>query len=69
MTQELLGLVYTASVAMEEPRFPGVKAPAWWKALLAVAFNTQLRRRTLFEIRWDEVDLKSCRLKFPPCPI
>jgi len=66
VTQELLGLVYTAAVVMEEPRFPGVKAPAWWKALLAVAFNTQLRHRTLFEMRMDEIDWKNCRIDLPP---
>ena len=62
---DLLGQVYLATVAMEEPRFPGIRAPAWWKALLAIAFNTQLRRRTLFDMRMDEVDWENCRLNLP----
>jgi len=66
VTPDLLGQVYTATVAMEEPRLPGVKAPGWWKALLAVAFNTQLRHRTLFEMRMDEIDFAHCLLNLPP---
>lgn len=66
ITPELLGQVYLATVAMEEPRLPGVKAPGWWKALLAVAFNTQLRHRTLFEMRMNEIDWCHCQLNLPP---
>jgi integrase len=60
-------MAYNGAVAMDIPRLPrGPKAPAWWKALLVTAFNTQLRRRTLFEMRWDEVDFAHCRLNLPP---
>ena len=65
VTPELLSQVYLATVAMEEPRLPGVKGPAWWKTLLVVAFNTQLRRRTLFEMRMDEIDWGCCQLNLP----
>ena len=63
---ELLGQVYLATVAMEEPRLPGIKAPAWWKALLVIAFNTQLRRRSLFTLRMSEIDFRNQWLNCPP---
>ncbi len=66
VSQEILSDVYLATVSMEEPRFPGVKAPAWWKALLAIAFNTQLRRRSLFEMRMEEIDWANRLLDLPP---
>ena len=53
---DLLDFAYAATVAMERPRIEGIKPPAWWKALLAVAYNTQLRKRTLFEMKMSEVD-------------
>jgi integrase len=51
-----------ASVAMEVPKNPGIKAPAWWRALLIVAWNTGLRRGSLLSMRMSEVDWKNCRL-------
>lgn len=54
-----------ASVAMEFPRFSGVKAPAWWRALLIVAWNTGLRIGTLLSMRMDEVDWAKSRLVLP----
>ena len=56
---------YLAAVAMEVPRVAGIKPPAWWRALLTVAWNTGLRRGTLFSMRWDEVDWKARRLVLP----
>jgi integrase len=47
--------VYAAAVATELPRIDGFKPPAWWRALLVVALNTALRRRTLFELRMADV--------------
>jgi integrase len=66
ITMEMLGDVYMAAVAMDVPRLPGFKPAAWWRALLAVAFNTQLRHRTLFEMRMDEIDWAHCQLDLPP---
>jgi integrase len=53
---EVLKLVYDATAGMDWPEIPGIKAPAWWKALLEIVYNTALRRRTLFEMRMDEID-------------
>ena len=64
---EALKLLYDSTAGMDWPRVPGIKAPAWWKALLIVAYNTQLRRRTLFEMRMDEVDWEAGCLKLPAC--
>jgi integrase len=61
VSPEVLKVVYDATAGMDWPHVPGVKAPAWWKSLLEVVYNTQLRRRTLFEMRMDEVDWqKNC---------
>jgi len=57
---------YTAAVAMEEPRGLGFKAPAWWRALLVLAYNTGLRRRTLFELRMEWIDWDKRRIVVPP---
>jgi integrase len=62
---QLLSDCYQAAVAMEKPHLPGVKAPAWWKALLVVAWNTGLRRGTLFSMRWDDVNWKDHQLVLP----
>jgi integrase len=62
---EVFKLVYDATAGMDLPLVPGIKAPAWWKALLVVTFNTQLRRRTLFEMRMDEIDWQGCCLRLP----
>ena len=62
ISSEMLKVVYDATAGMDWPDVPGVKAPAWWKALLEVAYNTQLRRRTLFEMRMQEIDWGKNRL-------
>jgi integrase len=56
LAPEVLKLVYDATAGMDWPDVPGIKAPAWWKALLTVTYNTALRRRTLFEMGMDEID-------------
>ena len=56
---------YTAAVAMNYPRIQGFKPPAWWRALLVVAFNTGLRRRTLFEMRIEEIDWDARCIRLP----
>ena len=56
---------YLAAVGMDRPKFPGVRPPAFWRALLTVAWNTGLRRGTLFSMRSDEIDWTGCRLMLP----
>jgi integrase len=62
---EVFQAVYDATACMDAPRVPGIKPPAWWKALLVVAYNTQLRRRTLFEMRMDEIDWNGHCIRLP----
>jgi integrase len=62
---EMFEAVYVATAGMDWPNIPGVRAPAWWKALLVMAYNTQLRRRTLFEMRMDEIDWQAGYLLLP----
>jgi integrase len=50
---------------LEAPQIPGVKAPAYWWALLTMAWNTALRRGTLFALRFDDVDWAGHRLVIP----
>ena len=54
VTDEQLSRVYRAADTMTWPRLPDVEAPAWWRALLVLAYNTGLRRRTLFELEMTE---------------
>jgi len=62
--QQLSGCLL-ASVAMDVPRTPGVKPPAWWRALLTVAWNTGLRRGSLLSMRFSDVDWKNARAVLP----
>ncbi len=63
---EVISAVYECAVGMDWPWNDRVKPPAWWRALIAVAYNTSLRRRTLFEMRMDEIDWQGRRLNLPP---
>lgn len=49
------------------PEIAGVESPDWWRALLVVAYNTGLRRRSLFELRIADVDWRFHRVDLPPC--
>lgn len=62
---EILQQIYLATANMDVPWVDGIKPPAWWKALLVVAYNTQLRRRTLFEMRMEEIDWPNHRIILP----
>ena len=61
----LFKVVYDATAGMDWPTVPGIRPPAWWKALLVVTYNTQLRRRTLFEMRMEEIDWPASALRLP----
>ncbi|MGO8751288.1 MAG: tyrosine-type recombinase/integrase [Thermoguttaceae bacterium] len=63
---EVLEAVYLAATCMEVPRIDGIEPAEFWRALIAVTFNTGLRRRTLFEMRMDEVEWDLARLALPP---
>lgn len=52
---EAIEAVYVAAVAASLPNLPRIKPPAWWRALLVVALNTALRRRSLFALEWGNV--------------
>jgi integrase len=47
---------------MEWPIAPGVKAPAWWRALLVTAYNTGIRRGALFKLRMTDIQWDDCAL-------
>lgn len=62
---EYFNQVYLATACMDLPHVPGIKPPAWWKALLAVAYNTQARYGTLFTMRMDEINWQKECLDLP----
>jgi len=66
VTPEMFRAVYQATAGMDVPVISGIKSPEWWRALLVVTFNTQLRRRTLFEMEMTDIDWKNARLVLPP---
>jgi integrase len=43
---------------MEQPIHGNVKPAEWWRALLVVAYNCGMRRRTLFGLKWRDVDFR-----------
>ena len=63
---EYLSDVYRAAICIDHPKIPGIKPAAWWRGLLVLAYETQLRRRALWELRWDEVDFEGRLLNLPP---
>jgi integrase/transposase-like protein len=65
VTPDELSAVYRAAVAMEIPAGLGFKPPAWWRALLVVVYSTGIRRRTVLELRMDEVDWERHALVLP----
>ncbi|MDX1945233.1 MAG: tyrosine-type recombinase/integrase [Pirellulaceae bacterium] len=60
-----LAACYEAADGMELPKIEGVSPPDWWRALLALVYNTGLRRRTLFGLRWEHVDFEARVLRIP----
>jgi len=66
VSPEELSVVYQAADMMVMPQIAGVETGAWWRALLVVAYNTGLRRRTLFELEWRHLDAQTGRLHLPP---
>ncbi len=62
---EVLGKVYRAADLMRFPKIDGIVAADWWKALLVLAYNTGLRRRTLFSLPMSAVDWKRRLLDIP----
>lgn len=62
---DALAACYRAAGAMAWPAMDGLPASRWWRALLVLAFNTGLRRRTLFALRWEHVSLEESLLRIP----
>ena len=62
---EQLGWLYTAAIAMDVPRIPGVKPAAWRRSLLVAARCTGLRRRTLLQMGWEHMEWDHSRLHIP----
>ena len=58
VSTEHLDALYRSCVSADKPRLPGtgIKPPAWWRALLAVALGTGLRRGTLFKLRMEFIE-------------
>ncbi len=63
---EHINAVYQQADAMMVPRLPGIDPPAWWRALLVFVWNTGLRRRSIFALRWEWLDESASRFVVPP---
>lgn len=64
-TAEELSALYEAAACMEMPHVSGAKPPEWWKALLVTAFNTGLRKGTLFKLRMSWIDWQRRAITIP----
>ncbi len=64
---EHLDACYRAAGGMDWPVVAGVEPAAWWRCLLVLVFNTGLRKRTVFELRWEHIDWQRCRIVIPAC--
>ncbi|MEX2138586.1 MAG: site-specific integrase [Pirellulales bacterium] len=56
VSDETLNEFYLGCVAAEWPRSDYFKPPAWWRALIVTAYNTGMRRNTLFSLRMKWID-------------
>ena len=65
VSEQQISDLYLAAVCMEVPRIPGFKAPAWWRALIVVAWATGLRTSTLLTLRMDDIDWQEKCLRIP----
>ncbi len=65
VSDEQLSAVYLATACMDRPRLPGIRPPAWWKAILVFLFNTGLRRGTVFRLHMNAVDWANATLTVP----
>ena len=63
---EIIDQFYLGLVAAERPKIPGFRPSAWWRALIVLALNTGLRRRTLFGLKMSDVDWQSRRILIRP---
>src|SRR5262245_4721210 len=60
-------LVRLFEAAGDEPgRIAGVKASAWWQALMAVVWSTSERYGATMALRWEWIDLQHDRIVIPP---
>jgi len=62
---EHLETVYRACDRMVSPMIEGVATVDWWRAILAVAYNTGLRRKNIFALEWSQVDIGRRLLTIP----
>lgn len=61
-----LDRVFRATEFATQPKYDGISAPEWWRALLLIAFTTSMRRRALFGCpRPSDSDLAARRLVLP----
>lgn len=65
VSAERLAAVYRAADLMDCPQGHGIEPAQWWRSLLAVALNTALRHRALFELQWPMVDWEGRLLRVP----
>jgi integrase len=65
VSSEVISKCYESAALMETPVIGRVKPGAWWRALLVFAYNTGLRSRAIFGLRWKDVDFKNRRITVP----
>jgi len=63
---DMMSRIYEAAGRMTTPKLEGIEPADWWQALLAVAWNTGLRRGTLFALRLEDINWERCYLDIPP---
>ena len=61
-----INAVYRQAAMMAIPSDPGIDPAAWWRALLVFAWNTGLRRRSIFALQWEWLDEPGQRFVLPP---
>ncbi len=54
VNEQTIRRMYDACEIVVTPRIPGVKPCDWWRALIVIAWTTAARRRTLFELEWED---------------
>ncbi|MCA9171825.1 MAG: tyrosine-type recombinase/integrase, partial [Planctomycetales bacterium] len=59
-----LSRVYVECKTMKWPSRKGVAPPIIWRAALALAYATAMRRGDLFQLRWESIDFEQRQIEF-----
>lgn len=65
---DVLASIWQRTAEATYPRVDGIRAAAWWQALIVAAVTTGFRREALLGLSWEHIDLRAGEI-FLPAPL